>query len=138
MTEWTEFLARLAAQDRRHVATAALWLDEVRPGWAQRIDEGVLDMTSFDHCILGQLFGVTAVWWQPWTWGAHRSGYGRAMDHLRRTEVDVYTPVFACASFQDAWIAAIADRRLSTTVAPQTAVAAVGLSDVPVLIDTAR
>lgn len=39
------------------VARGIALLDDRMPGWRQRIDLDLLDMSSCDFCILGQLFG---------------------------------------------------------------------------------
>lgn len=39
------------------VAKGAALLDEVMPGWADRIDLDTLAFPSCDHCVLGQLYG---------------------------------------------------------------------------------
>lgn len=39
------------------VQAGAAKLDEVRPGWAEAIDPGVLDLGMMEDCILGQLYG---------------------------------------------------------------------------------
>jgi hypothetical protein len=38
------------------VERGALFLDEVRPGWATRIDPDTLDLASSCDCVLGQLY----------------------------------------------------------------------------------
>lgn len=43
---------------RRRAERGALFLDEHRPGWAQKIRLGELDLRSNRKCVLGQLFGT--------------------------------------------------------------------------------
>ncbi len=40
------------------IPAAAKLLDEVKPGWANEIDMGRLDINDFNRCILGQLFST--------------------------------------------------------------------------------
>ena len=42
------------AQDR--VTAGTVWLDQARPGWEQT-QSAPLDLTTFKHCGLGQVFG---------------------------------------------------------------------------------
>ncbi len=39
------------------VARGVAWLDETRPGWAERVDLDRLDLASPCRCVLGQEFG---------------------------------------------------------------------------------
>ncbi len=39
------------------VARGAELLDKAKPGWAEEIDMGELELSCPGHCILGQLFG---------------------------------------------------------------------------------
>lgn len=41
----------------RRVRRGAAYLDEVDPGWYQRIDAATLSLSSGRHCVLGQLHG---------------------------------------------------------------------------------
>ena len=45
------------------VARGAALLDEKRPGWANRIIQEDLDMTSCHDCILGQVYGDYEIGW---------------------------------------------------------------------------
>lgn len=38
------------------VRRGAKWLDKNEPGWADKIDPDKLDMTTGQHCVLGQVF----------------------------------------------------------------------------------
>lgn len=48
------------------------FLDEIKPEWRERIDWGMLIMTSADWCIAGQLFGNQG-----------RSGFQAVLDHIQ-------------------------------------------------------
>lgn len=52
---------------RERVARGAALLDEKRPGWANAINTGELDMSVDCMCILGQLEGsfnkAAMAWW---------------------------------------------------------------------------
>lgn len=43
-----------------YAMNGALWLDEIKPGWAQDIDVQRLAMFDVQWCIAGQLFRVEA------------------------------------------------------------------------------
>lgn len=60
-----EILERIPVQEEADaVATAALMLDELRPGWAALVDPDELVMGSCDRCILGQVYGAFDVGWR--------------------------------------------------------------------------
>jgi hypothetical protein len=42
---------------RERVSAGARWLDEVEPGWAERIDLDDFRLADGRRCILGQLYG---------------------------------------------------------------------------------
>lgn len=86
------------------VHRAAAMLDRAQPGWAARIDVGLLEMMSIDHCILGQLYRPR--WWNVFA----GSGWGRGRRHLEKQGYAIEVGVFASPHCQDVWIAAIADR----------------------------
>lgn len=108
---------------RARVARGAALLDAQRPGWAQRIDHGRLDLGNECHCILGQL----------------ESSYSSAIARLglraRATGNDttVAHGFDLChidgrhrfALLQDAWIEAIADRLHPVAPEPETSTACV-------------
>lgn len=115
---------------RARVQRGAAHLDVVRPGWADRIDVGTLTLHDPCGCIVGQLcqgmdfiageeaLGITA----------YEGAVPRGLD-LSRLEMDPGVErVLQFRPLQDAWIEAIADRRLSKPVEVQTASDAVGLS----------
>lgn len=88
---------------RERVERGAALLDRERPGWAQRIDCGALNIAYGCDCILGQLEG----------------SYGAACARINGAQCDPWGHGFAadlndwmagCATLQDAWIEAICDR----------------------------
>lgn len=95
---------------RARVAKGAAHLDDVRPDWFNRIDVGTLTLRSHCSCIVGQL-------------GAFGKGYYKEWMEVFDAQHDAMEcGVFispgagsneAYARLQDAWIDAIADRRLS-------------------------
>jgi hypothetical protein len=108
-----ERAANLACWRTDCVATAAAALDRIEPRWASRVDEGVLDLSDPERCLLGQVFRPTRWWQRLWP----QNGFVIGIKKLRVIAPDLYWPVFACPSFQDAWIAAIADRLVPTDAA---------------------
>lgn len=85
------------------VRKGASVLDKMCPGWFDRIDVDRIDMTSWDDCILGQLYGVF---------------------HTGLRELDLHDASlfgFICGStwdctcheLKDPWIVEIMDRRNS-------------------------
>ncbi len=42
---------------RDRVERAAALLDAMEPGWEDRVDVGRLDLHTYDHCVLGQVYG---------------------------------------------------------------------------------
>lgn len=120
---------------RRRVAAGAAYLDRTLPGWHDRIDVGTLTLHEPCGCIMGQLAHVGAVF--SFNKGLRLLGiplmdcarYG--FDYTVIETVD-QRPLHASdyQPLQDAWIEAIADRRLrQTSSAEQTVHAAV-----PVLV----
>lgn len=108
---------------RARVARGAAHLDTVRPGWWTQIDDGVLKMCDSGRCIVGQL---------------GRGDYSPYID--LKISVDVGTVVYGFLAgdgspdellleyriLQDAWIEAIADRRLRETPQPEPVAVEVG------------
>lgn len=98
---------------RTRVQRGAALLDRDRPGWFNRIDVGTLTLSDPCGCIVGQLIGNYDDCRQQLglTWiGAVSCGLnitGRQAWDLARRPTRVWTLL------QDAWIEAIADRRLS-------------------------
>lgn len=88
---------------RTRVARGAVLLDRKQPGWADVIDIGVLDLSRSSRCIAGQLSAgdwitndaVISLCNDP---GPYENGIMAASED------------YQC--LQDAWIEAIADRRL--------------------------
>lgn len=112
---------------RARVARGAARLDVVRPGWFNRIDVGTLTLHDPCGCIVGQLAshgGSCATYGDEWIdlfgdHGGEEQGVFISYDGEGSMRA-AYQPL------QDAWVEAIADRRLSTTVEPAPALAAVG------------
>lgn len=96
---------------RIRVARGAAHLDTVRPNWFTQIDVGTLDMKFSCHCIVGQLCGYfsdgidTLAIADPVEYGVALSFFDG--DPVHHTLESRWRPL------QDAWIAAIADRRLA-------------------------
>jgi hypothetical protein len=47
-------------QLKERVARGAAWLDRVTPGWADRINVGILNVGDYESCPLGQVIGEQA------------------------------------------------------------------------------
>lgn len=97
----------------RDVATAAAALDEMRPGWARRVNTDTLDLMSGRTCVLGQVFGDETVRLATDDTDFYCSSpyqYGRyVLRHaLPPTNVDVFGDN---ALYRADWIAAIEARR---------------------------
>lgn len=107
---------------RTRVARGAAHLDTVRPGWHDRIDVGTLTLHDPCGCVLGQLCGTR--WWTDWTvvfdmTDEQIEAYGF---DITESDDDNYDEnidaVEVFAQLQDAWIEAIADRRLKAAAIP--------------------
>lgn len=97
---------------RARVAKGAALLDAQRPGWAQRIDIGTLDISKGCKCVLGQVFGGYSTGYvalfgpdmMAGVEGVHEYGFcGHAPSGDYRL-------------LQDAWIEVICDRLLASPV----------------------
>ena len=133
-------------QARTRVARGAAHLDAVRPGWFNRIDVGTLTLRDPCNCIVGQLcrtdeesfypgvlsFGIALPPHETNQFGAQPQRNRIVAEYgfdLLYSEYDDYTNTSAkFRPLQDAWIEAIADRRLSQETEPQKTDVAVGLS----------
>lgn len=123
---------------RTRVARGAAHLDVVRPGWFNDIDTGTLTLSSGCRCTLGQVFGDYHEGLKAMGWCNYFNGVpDNAPQRTHGFTIGIKpkeSPEWML--LQDAWIEAIADRRLSTTVDVQPAVDAVGLSiDQPVAVN---
>jgi hypothetical protein len=61
-------------QAYERVSAGAAYLDQIRPGWHNQIDEGTLELSHPYHCIIGQLCGHR---WDPMSLGLasiHKGG----------------------------------------------------------------
>lgn len=108
---------------RTRVARGAAHLDQVRPGWHDRIDVGTLTLHDSCGCIVGQLIPGTT-YGPSFTDGVCALGLNCSDDGgddgwqrgvtLRMIEImeDAFNDNVAYRPLQDAWIEAIADRRL--------------------------
>lgn len=117
------------AEAETRVARGAAYLDSKWPEWAQHINTDALDMGSSCSCVLGQMTGDynTAIrnLWPESMWGRVVSAcndlYPRADRTSEALGFDAPDSDFELERdvdyrrLQDAWIEAIADRRLSTT-----------------------
>lgn len=104
---------------RARVGRGATHLDTVQPGWHDRIDIGILEMASCKRCIVGQLChgfyrGLDMLVIDD----PHDFGFSLHVDrevtysgNLKRLNEE-WQPL------ADAWIAAIADRKLQSQEQP--------------------
>jgi len=85
---------------RDEVRQAAARLDARYPGWASRIDVGLLDMESCTRCIIGQAR-------RGCDWGTEAIALmGLEAFHSRRLETHIYSS----NRYHDDWIEAVAER----------------------------
>lgn len=105
------------------VAKGAAHLDRVWPGWAARIDVGTLALSSCVFCVIGQLSGgdYTDVL-TDFELGAYPEHYNA--DHYG-FDISEDGDMSDFKRLQDAWVAAIADRRLSPATGKPATLAAV-------------
>lgn len=108
----------LTSEDARaRVAKGAAHLDTVRPGWFNRIDVGTLTLHDPCGCIVGQLCGTNRDEFYSAVQSLFQSGARWEWGVELKTEdshgsfgvpiAERYQPL------QDAWIEAIADRKLA-------------------------
>lgn len=95
------------------VGRGAAWLDKVQPGWADRINVGVLNLGDTRACVLGQLFDDPE---------AMCCGYCRALAVYPEMDADDALVIdcgfdiaddesmFEAMLLHDAWVDAIASR----------------------------
>lgn len=93
---------------RARVARGAAHLDTIDPTWHERIDVGTLDLSKSCRCICGQLA-------EGERWDG--SEIVRAFFRVKGTDDSYNVGILANGSteyslLQDAWVEAIADRRL--------------------------
>lgn len=108
---------------RTRVARGAAHLDHANPGWFQRIDVGTLTLSSCYSCTLGQLYGGFHQGLAPlgltFPEGQWRRNTGAVKQGFMLAPRDSDNGDEEWQGFgllQDAWIAAIADRRLSQAI----------------------
>lgn len=93
------------------VAAGAAFLDRKAPGWASRVDVGLLRLSNCFLCVMGQLFGaydsgrdkLALSHDAAFAYGFHRSTQAEIEGWIVGPDRDWYL-------LQDAWIVAIADR----------------------------
>jgi hypothetical protein len=86
------------------VAVGAALLDAELPGWAERIELGLLDLGSPRCCVLGQLYGTYSV-------GLAEVGFGWLGDHSREYGFTAYpTEGDTFAGLTAAWRGEVAAR----------------------------
>lgn len=120
---------------RARVTRGAALLDAIRPNWFNRINTGTLTLDSPCGCVIAQTMSV------QYKVGCHRLGIqwssGDCSDDLETQAQRLGFFQSHSASFrdlQDAWVEAIAARRLRGTCEQPVSVAAVRLSvDQPVV-----
>lgn len=79
-----------------NIQEAALALDTIKPGWHERIDVSKLNMSKYDDCILGQLFGF-------------REGLAKFDKHPSFNDASD-DKIFGCVAKHADWITAIEAR----------------------------
>ena len=111
---------------RERVARGAARLDMLKPGWYNRIDVGTLTLHDGCGCVIGQLAGgrfrptevagiadndaIVACGFDLTEEELAEPNYlGKTAAEIKAERAKIYSPL------QDAWIEAIADRRLPTT-----------------------
>ena len=109
---------------RARVARGAAHLDQVRPGWHERIDVGTLTLWDPCGCIVGQLSGAQF----PVGLLALRVAWGKSVEY--GFEFPIWMPLMIPADarqqicrehyqpLQDAWIEAIAARTFPVSASP--------------------
>lgn len=85
-------------------ARGATKLDEMKPGWTNRVDERTLDMTSPERCVLGQVFG-------SYSYGLEQLGLRNRIAYgFDLNDLDFIFP-FAWTRLRQAWKREIRARR---------------------------
>ena len=103
------------AEAEQRVARGAAHLDVVRPGWHDRIDVGTLELSSCIRCVVGQLGNGYDFIDRRMELGMD-DGRSFGIDLQRGKNFDYVADderVEAWRFLQDAWIAAIADRKIA-------------------------
>lgn len=103
---------------RQRVAKGAAYLDKKCPDWTDRIDTGTLTMSGNCFCVMGQLADCTGEWDTLYdrfgiTTADHDILFAVTLDNSESKTWNTHTERTAdYLVLQDAWIEAIADRRL--------------------------
>lgn len=96
-------MLKTTSPEQMIVRDAAYWLDAEVPGWAHRVDVGVLDISCASTCVMEQVFR------RPWAlgmrWDARGAGYLRGMNRLPAGSS--FRVAFASDNYRPAWIEAI-------------------------------
>lgn len=114
---------------RARVAKGAAHLDQVRPGWFNQIDTGILNLVQPCFCVLGQLYAnfYNVVRVRDEAGRPHvalrllvRDATSFGFRHTGRDRADEGTTRYAAITaeyrqLQDAWIEAICDRLVPTS-----------------------
>lgn len=76
------------------IRNGAMYLDEVSPGWRERVDPDKLEMSNCTVCVIGQITGNTDTW--AWSqviqevglnaWSAHEYGFSLSDDDFADIE----------------------------------------------------
>jgi len=93
------------------VSIAAKELDRTVPGWFNKIDIGMLDLSESNHCIIGQLVKSSGKseatgFWPAWIHEVDLDFQGKVLRAILSSDEKNY-PIL-----QDAWVSAIADRTI--------------------------
>ena len=100
-----------ASQATNLVSIAAKELDRTVPGWHNSIDVGMLDLSSSNTCIIGQLVCASGKaeatgFWPAWIHEVDLDFQGKVLRAILSSDEKNY-PIL-----QDAWVSAIADRTI--------------------------
>jgi hypothetical protein len=102
----TELENGLEGERRGQVNAMAALLDELKPGWHERVNVDTLDLFDPNLCIIGQGFGATRTKWAEFM-----------MTHIdgpaAQRNLDLNT-LASNAKYREHWIALINERRLDT------------------------
>lgn len=85
-------------EDKALVEKVAKRLDEIRPGWEEKVDVSVLDMIDSSRCVIGQVFDLKLEDW---------SAYSNVLENCFHPDHEV---AFVCN--KELWIEQIKGRLL--------------------------
>lgn len=95
------------------VARGVALLDEVMPGWADRIDLLRLDIDVPAHCVIGQLHPQDGEYSAPYSVGLDRLGWADADDRWERAKAHGFDDAYSARgsrALTDEWRNVIATR----------------------------